>query len=71
MPHKGNGLNNAAMENFFGRHTAKSHRGRSLIRRESLNDVPCEQIFDHIEILNITPPHIGQKKTKNDQLTIN
>ncbi|HFW6997945.1 TPA: hypothetical protein ACIC8T_005264, partial [Escherichia coli] len=53
------------------RHTAKSHRGRSLIRRESLNDVPCEQIFDHIEILNITPPHIGQKKTKNDQLTIN
>ena len=53
------------------RHTAKSPRGRSLIRRESLNDVPCEQIFDHIEILNITPPHIGQKKTKNDQLTIN
>ena len=98
MPHKGNGLNNAVMENFFGllktellylqdfdslehfkaelidyllRHTAKSHRGRSLIRRESLNDVPCEQIFDHIEILNITPPHIGQKKTKNDQKTIN
>ncbi|ENY9192160.1 hypothetical protein ACLW85_004295, partial [Shigella flexneri] len=52
------------------RHTAKSHRGRSLIRRESLNDVPCEQIFDHIEILNITPPHIGQKKTKNDQLVL-
>ena len=64
MPHK-DGLNNGSDGELL--HTAKSHRGRSLIVVIT-NDVPCEQIFDHIEIANITSP-LG-KKNKNDQLTI-